>query len=341
MRLKTVFDAVLQRRSEWLSRVRALLEEPADHLCRQAVEEHGPAENCGVITPAYVADVCDANCRGCGYAESVGGPRRVLKKDEMCREMAGHAECIGTENAAIIVLTGSYKHGSIDDIYSMVWANAMGCQAAAEAGFGVILESSPFTRKGFQEILEAMPEAARATARFTLFQETWDRDRYRAFCGEDVPENPKGNPEARAEQHKLAFEAGWRHAGVGVLLGLGSDIANDIACTIAQAHVLREMGYQSVTISIPRLVGGLFPRAWRCDDETFKKAVAIYRLLCPWAKILITARETAEMRDEIRNLCHITGVSGTTKVGGRTVYPDREIKQFGLSDTRTREQLGV
>ncbi|MDA1024768.1 MAG: hypothetical protein O3B96_02260, partial [bacterium] len=259
----------------------------------------------------------------------------------MCQEMAAHAAAIGTNNAAIIVLTGSYEHGSISKRNSMVWANAMGCKAAAEAGFGVILESSPFTQEGFGEILEAMPRAAHDRARSTLFQETWDLKRYRAFCGEDVPENPKGNPVSRAEQHRLAFEAGWRHAGVGVLPGLGSDIAIDIASTIAQAHVLRDMGYRSVTISIPRLVGGSFPEAWRCDDETFKKAVAIYRLLCPWAKILITARETAAMRDELHDLCHILGVLGTTKVGGRAVYPDRGIEQFKLADTRTRDELGV
>lgn len=95
------------------------------------------------------------------------------------------------------------------------------------------------------------------------------------------------------------------------------------------------------TISVPRLkkAEGMnleeYPHA--ISDDDFKKLTAIIRLAVPFTGMILSTRETAEIRDELINYGISQLSAGScTGVGG---YKEREegkdVGQFELSDERS------
>lgn len=74
------------------------------------------------------------------------------------------------------------------------------------------------------------------------------------------------------------------------------------------------------------------------DDEKFKKLVAIVRLAVPFTGMIISTRETMEMRKELIKI-GISQISGgsSVDVGGYSAR-ERNEPQFILSDSRVINQ---
>lgn len=150
----------------------------------------------------------------------------------------------------------------------------------------------------------------------------------------------KGSPGERLEQVEKALMAGWRQVGVGAILGMSQNLWLDVASVIVHARMLLDLGAELVTISVPRLNPATGAKTdARCNDDDFIRAVAVVSILgrsyAPGRiQVVLTGRETPEMRDLLSPLVDIIGVRGSTTPGGYTIRPEATGGQFDLVDRR-------
>lgn len=281
------------------------------------------------FAPLYVSNVCASSCPYCAFHKG-NKIKRITLSYKQCVQEALYLKAKGL--SSVYCLTGSWKAGNMHEKNSMTEVNGRGLRAIREAGLFPIMESSPFSEANFRELLNA----AGGNGRFVLFQESYNPDVYLAIHKGD---KYKGDPDARINQIDLAIKASWQEVGIGTLLGLNPNVNEEIAFLVAHYEYLRSQ-VQRVTISVPRINPGtgvlLQPHV---SDEQFQKVVHCIRLLCPEAKIVLTGRETKEIRDTLRDVTHIWGVQGSTVPGGYTLGEQMKDGQFLLSDRRDKNTI--
>lgn len=286
------------------------------------------------FAPIYASNVCGASCPYCAFRKG-SGARRITLTFEQALEEASFLKGKGYDSA--YCLTGSFPEKDITKVGSMTEVNARALRAMHQVGLFPVLESSPFS----SDNLKALLESAGGRGRYTLFMETYNQSVYRALHNNDPY---KGDPEKRLQQVELALEVGWQEIGIGFLIGLNPNIEEEVASLAAHYRYLQEeRGVRTVTLSLPRVNSGTGVEAarWAIPDEMFAKVVLVLQVLCPDAWIVLTGRESAEMRDKL--IPHISrciiGAHGSTVPGGYTLGNDVRDGQFILFDRRTIEEL--
>ncbi len=120
-----------------------------------------------------------------------------------------------------------------------------------------------------------------------------------------------------------ALLAGFDEVGLGVLFGLNDNKYGglyEIICLYEHSYYLyNKYGVWPSTVSFPRVlpsegidynVPGLI-----LDDE-FIKLVSIFRLAIPYTHLIITCRETAEVRAKLRPIINIEDYEARPGPGG-------------------------
>jgi 2-iminoacetate synthase len=281
------------------------------------------------FAPLYVSNVCASSCPYCAFRKE-NKIKRITLSYEQCLQEVLYLNAKGL--SSVYCLTGSWKAGGINEINSMTEVNSRGLRAIREGGLFPIMESSPFSKSNFRELLETVD----GNGRFVLFQEAYNPDVYLSIHKGD---KHKGDPDSRINQINLAIKAGWPEVGIGTLLGLNPNVIEEISYIVAHYKFLLPQVRQ-ITISVPRINPGtgiiLSPHI---SDEQFQKTVYCIRLLCPKAKIVLTGRETSQIRDSLKHITHIWGVQGSTVPGGYTLGEQVENGQFLLSDKRDKSAI--
>ena len=176
---------------------------------------------------------------------------------------------------------------------------------------------------------------------YILFQETYDEDIYRKVH----PKCLKGDYVYHMTAFDRAMEGGIEDVGAGVLFGLSDPRFEVLGLMMHNEHLEKRFGVGFHTISVPRLrpAEGVsldnFP--YLLDDEMFKKIVTIIRIAVPYTGMILSTRETAEMR-EILLKYGISQVSAgsCTGVGGYEEHiKGRQVSQFSLADERSPKQV--
>lgn len=135
---------------------------------------------------------------------------------------------------------------------------------------------------------------------------------------------------------------GIEDVGFGVLYGL-DDWRYETIAMLRHAHILeKDQGVGPHTLSVPRVKKAqgvdteMFPYA--LSDEEFLQVVAVLRLALPYAGIILSTRETAELRNQALAL-GVSQISAAscTGVGGYSVCPQDKEKtsQFSITDERS------
>jgi len=134
--------------------------------------------------------------------------------------------------------------------------------------------------------------------------------------------------------------------GIGPLFGLADYKFETLATLMHAEHLDKKYGVGPHTISVPRIEpaeGVAFsdnPPAQMSDKE-FKKLVAVIRLAVPYTGLILSTRETAQMRREVIELgvSQISAASQTNP-GGYHVHKEAT-SQFEAGDTRSLEEMVV
>ncbi len=176
---------------------------------------------------------------------------------------------------------------------------------------------------------------------YILFQETYHKESYLQLH----PTGPKHDYDYHTEAMDRAMEGGIDDVGLGVLFGLELYKYEFAGLLMHAEHLEAVHGVGPHTISVPRLkkANNIDPDSFDngIDDDTFAKITACIRLAVPYTGIIISTRESQEVRSRLLN-CGVSQVSGAsrTSVGGYTEEErPHETEQFDVSDQRTLDEV--
>jgi 2-iminoacetate synthase len=288
------------------------------------IKEEIYGERVVMFAPLYVSDYCVNKCRYCGYKCDNKFNRRRLTMEEIMKE-AEILERMGHKRLALeagedpINCPIDYILDAIKVIYSM------------KADSGEI-------RRVNVNIAATTPENYRklhdiGIGTYILFQETYHEPTYI-----NVHEaGPKRNFNYHLTAFDRAMEAGIDDVGGGVLFGLYDWRFEVLGLMLHNRHLDEKYGAGFHTISMPRLcqAQGMDMSMYQIlSDDDFKRVVATIRIAVPYTGMIISTRESADMRRALIRL-GISQVSGgsSVEVGG---YANREDggEQFEVADNR-------
>ncbi|MGL4628066.1 [FeFe] hydrogenase H-cluster radical SAM maturase HydG [Cetobacterium sp.] len=281
-----------------------------------------------VFAPLYVSDYCVNNCTYCGYKRDNKFERKKLSREQIQNEVRllekmGHKRLALELGEDPVNVPIEYTLDAIDAVYSTKFEN------------GSIRRINVNIAATTVENYKKLKDAEIGT--YILFQETYHKPTYERVH----PKSLKGNYEYHLTAFNRAMEAGIDDVGAGVLFGLADYKYEIIALMLHNEYLEKEYGVGFHTISVPRIkkAEGMSLEEYphQIDDDTFRNIVAIIRLAVPFTGMILSTRETAELRRELikYGISQISAGS-SADVGG---YTDREEgktrTQFELADHRT------
>jgi 2-iminoacetate synthase len=143
-----------------------------------------------------------------------------------------------------------------------------------------------------------------------------------------------------------AMESECDDVGIGALFGL-YDWRFEVLALVSHAlHLQKHYNAGPHTISFPRLrpaSGVIIDDKYLVSDENFKRLVAILRLSVPYTGLILTARETPEVRRELMAF-GISQIDAGSRIelGGYTELGDKQVmqrEQFELGDIRPLDEV--
>lgn len=286
-----------------------------------------------MFAPLYISNLCKNECLYCAFRRSnTGLTRRVLSQEEIAEE----TRIIIKQGHKRILLVAGESYPGEDFKYVL---DAIATVYSVKEGPGEIrrvnVNVAPLSVDDFKSLKGA------GIGTYQIFQETYHRDTYAKvhLAGK------KRDFDWRASALDRAMLAGIDDVGVGVLFGLYDWQYEIMALMLHIAHLEERFGVGCHTISVPRMepaMGSDMATAPPCPvlDEDFKKIVAILRLAVPYTGLIMSTRETAEMRIETFAL----GVSqisagSRTNPGGYADDEKFEASQFQLGDHRSLSEV--
>ncbi|MDR0410961.1 MAG: [FeFe] hydrogenase H-cluster radical SAM maturase HydG [Treponema sp.] len=283
-----------------------------------------------MFAPLYASDYCVNRCSYCSYNCEHEFTRKKLTQDEV-REEVRILEAMGHKRIALetgendAVCSIDYVVNCIKTIYDMKFEN------------GEIRRINVNIAATTVENYRRLKDVGIGT--YILFQETYHQPTYEKvhIAG------PKKNFAYHLTAFDRAHEAGIDDVGGGVLFGLADPYFEVLGLMIHNEHLEERFGVGFHTISVPRLcpAEGMnmsdFPHL--VDDETFAKIVAIIRLAVPFTGMILSTRETRNMRQRLLRL-GISQISAgsSTQVGGyakRQQISQTGNPQFFVNDDRS------
>ena len=286
-----------------------------------------------LFAPLYISNMCSNECVYCAFrARNRELERRALSQDEIAREVQLLVE---QGHKRILLVAGeSYPHEGFDYIL-----NAVDTVYRTASGRGEIrrvnVNIAPLTLEEFARL------KAKNIGTYQIFQETYHRETYaRVHLG-----GKKRDFDWRVNAPDRAMESGIDDVGIGVLFGLFDWRFEILALVQHIRHLESRFGVGPHTISVPRLepasgsdVASHPPHP--VSDVDFRKIVAILRLAVPYTGIIMSTRESADIRRETFAL----GVSqisagSRTNPGGYAEDEKFDAAQFCLGDHRPLDEV--
>lgn len=287
-----------------------------------------------LFAPLYLSNYCVNGCLYCPYhAKNKTIPRRKLSQDEIRKEVIalqdmGHKRLALETGEDPVNNPIDYVLESIDTIYSIKHKNG----AIRRVNVNIAATSV----ENYKKLLDA------EIGTYILFQETYNKQNYENLH----PTGPKRDYNYHTESMDRAMTAGINDVGCGVLFGLDSFEYEFIGLLMHAEHLEARFNCGPHTISVPRVqpADDIDPDEFdnSLSDEMFEKIIACLRLAVPYTGMIISTRESKDVREKVLDLgiSQISGGSKTT-VGG---YAEeiKDIKgsdQFELSDNRTLDEV--
>ena len=286
-----------------------------------------------IFAPLYLSNYCVHGCVYCPYhAKKRTIPRTKLTQDEVRAEVIalqdmGHKRLAIEAGEDPVNNPIEYILECINTIYSVNHKNG--------AIRRVNVNIAATTVENYRKLADA------GIGTYILFQETYHKESYLKLH----PTGPKHDYDYHTEAMDRAMEGGIDDVGLGVLFGLELYKYEFAGLIMHAEHLEAVHGVGPHTISVPRLkrADGINPDDFDngIDDDTFAKITACIRLAVPYTGIIISTRETEQVRAKLLNL-GVSQVSGgsRTSVGGYT-QQDRphDTEQFDVSDQRSLDEV--
>lgn len=293
------------------------------------IKEHIYGERIVMFAPLYISDYCVNRCKYCGFKCDNKFKRKKLTMEEVRNEVRileqmGHKRLAVEAGEDPVNCPIDYVLECIRTIYDM------------KLGNGEIRRVNVNIAATTVENYKKLKDIGIGT--YILFQETYNKEAYEEYH----IAGPKRDYYYHTTAFDRAMEGGIDDVGGGVLFGLYDYKYEILGLMLHNEHLEEKFGVGFHTISVPRIcsaegVDRSFPYA--VSDEDFKKLVALIRIAVPFTGMIISTRESMEMRKELikRGISQISGGS-SVEVGG---YSRREDggSQFILNDNRSADDI--
>lgn len=282
-----------------------------------------------IFAPLYISNLCANECSYCAFrAKNKGIIRRVLNQDEIKQETKVLIE--QGHKRVLLVAGESYPNQGFQYVLDSV-ASVYDVKTDKGEIRRVNVNVAPLSIPEFKQLLDTK------IGTYQIFQETYHRETYaKVHLG-----GKKRDYDWRVSSLHRAMEAGINDVGIGVLFGL-FDYRFELLAMMQHIQELeRVFGVGPHTISVPRLepatgsdIASHPPFA--VSDIEFRKIVAILRLAVPYTGIIMSTRETAQMRRDtfVLGVSQISAGSRTNPGGYEEEIADDTSGQFSLGDHR-------
>ena len=286
-----------------------------------------------IFAPLYLSNYCVNGCVYCPYhMKNKHIARKKLTQEEVAREVIalqdmGHKRLAIEAGEDPVNNPIEYILDCINTIYSIKHKNG--------AIRRVNVNIAATTVENYRRLKDA------GIGTYILFQETYHKESYLKLH----PTGPKHDYNYHTEAMDRAMEGGIDDVGLGVLFGLELYRYEFAGLLMHAEHLEAVHGVGPHTISMPRVkhADDIDPNAFdnSISDEIFAKLCALIRIAVPYTGMIISTRESQDVREKLLRL-GISQVSGAsrTSVGG---YCEEErphdTEQFDVSDQRTLDEV--
>lgn len=286
-----------------------------------------------LFAPLYLSNYCVNGCVYCPYHKKNGHiPRVKLTQEEIAAEVSalqdmGHKRLAIEAGEDPVNNPIEYILECIKTIYSIKHKNGSIRR--------VNVNIAATTVENYRKLHEA------GIGTYILFQETYNKESYLKLH----PTGPKHNYNYHTEAMDRAMEGGIDDVGLGVLFGLEMYRYEFAGLLMHAEHLEAVYGVGPHTISVPRIrrADDIDPDTFDngISDETFAKICALIRISVPYTGMIVSTRESQNVREKVIGL-GVSQISGgsRTSVGGYTeeIRPE-DTTQFDVSDTRSLDDV--
>ena len=287
-----------------------------------------------LFAPLYVGNRCTNNCKYCGFrASNKDAVRKTLMDEELIHEVEALED---NGQKRLILVYGEHPEYSPEYI-----AHTVKVVYGVKKGNGEIrrvnINAAPLDIDGFRVIKES------GIGTYQIFQETYHPEAYKEYhLG-----GAKRNYEYRLTALDRAQEAGIDDVGIGALFGLYDWRFEVMGLVRHTNHLEACYNVGPHTISFPRIQNASsldLGHSYNVSDDEFVRLVAILRLAVPYTGMILTARETPEVRKAVMRF-GVSQIDGGTKLelGSYSDNLNEEQnlnrEQFHINDSRSLNEI--
>jgi len=287
-----------------------------------------------LFAPLYVGNKCTNNCKYCGFrATNKDAVRQTLSDQELIAEVEALED---NGQKRLILVYGEHKHYSPEFIAENV-KTVYGVKKGNGEIRRVNINAAPLDIDGFRTVKEA------GIGTYQVFQETYHPEEYKKYhLG-----GKKKDFDYRLTSLDRAQEAGLDDVGIGALFGLYDWRYEVLAMVRHTNHFEACYNVGPHTLSFPRIQDAssidVDPK-YMVNDDDFVKLIAILRLAVPYTGMILTARESEQVRREVMAF-GVSQIDGGTKIelGSYQESQNEEQnlnrEQFVISDNRSLAEI--
>ena len=288
-----------------------------------------------LFAPLYVGSYCRNDCLYCAFRSS---NKDVVRHTLSPEELTSQVETLERHGHKRLILVfgehPAYSPEFIADCVKRIYATRVGHGEIRR----VNINAAPLDHAGYK-VVKRRPGSART--RF-FRKRTIAPPMRRCTRRNHRRETISGGSISPAR----AIESGCDDVGIGVLFGL-YDWRFEILSLVAHSrHLQKHYGVGPHTISFPRLrpaLGVDLDDTHMVNDRDFQRVVAILRLAVPYTGLILTARETPEVRREVMafGVSQIDAGSRIELAGYTEAEKVQQIEreQFQLGDMRSLDEV--
>lgn len=301
----------------------------------RAVKEEIYGRRMVLFAPLYISNVCGNECSYCAFSVS----NKAIQRHALnMQEIRDEARCLIAQGQKRVLLVAGEGYSAAQGGFRYV-IDAIEAIYSVEHENGNIrrlnVNVAPLTIDEFHQLKAA------EIGTYQLFQETYHRPTY----AQVHLRGKKADFDWRASAMDRAMLADIDDVGVGALFGLYDWRFELMSLMQHVQHLEERFGVGAHTISVPRIEpaeGSSLASAppYAVSDEDFKKLIAILRLAVPYTGMILSTRESAEMRrDAIALGISQISAGSRTNPGGYTTDDQPWTEQFQLGDHRPLQEI--
>ncbi len=284
-----------------------------------------------LFAPLYISNFCSNECLYCAFRNSNSSiQRRTLTQAEIANEVI----CLIEQGQKRLLL----EVGESEDQNHLQYVlDAIKTIYNTKTEHGEIrrinVNIAPLSVENFQRLKDA------ELGTYQLFQETYHPKTYRKVH----PFGQKADYNWHLTAMDRAMQAGIDDVGIGVLFGL-YDWRFEILALLQHAKYLdKKFGVGPHTISVPRLEpasGSEISRnpPYPVADFDFCKLIAILRIAVPYTGIILSTRETTDIRQAALSL-GVSQISAGSRTSPGGYSESSATGQFSLGDHRSIDEV--